>query len=202
MFLALYGINNIGKSTQVERLKQRLEENGKTVKVLKYPIYDLEPTGPQINMFLRDPEAPKISGENFQMLYIQNRLDYEPQLLKDLGNYDVVIAEDYIGTGMAWGMTQGVTYQWLQGRTMQYPQRKADLEILLDGVRFLIGKEDSHRNEGDDNAMEQTRKNFLFLANRYHWPIVNANQTEEKVTEHLWEITQEYFARNAAISRV
>lgn len=186
MFIAIYGINNIGKSTQVKRLEERFKTQGKTIKVLKYPIYDLEPTGPQINSFLRDPDAPKISGESFQMLYIQNRLDYEPHLLNDLENFDVVIAEDYIGTGMAWGMTQGVTYQWLQGRNMQYPQHKADLEILMDGERFMIGKEDSHRNEGDDDAMEQTRKNFLFLANRYHWPIVNANQAEEKVTEDLW----------------
>ena len=190
MLIALYGINNIGKSTQVKKLEERLKAEGKSVKVLKYPIYDLEPTGPQINMFLRDPEAPKISGENFQMLYIQNRLDYEPQLLKDLEEVDVVLAEDYIGTGMAWGMTQGIRYEWLQGRNMQYPQRKADLEILMDGDRFLVGKETSHRNEGDDEAMQKTRENFLFLADRYKWPVVDANQAEDKVTEDLWKILQ------------
>lgn len=190
MFIALYGINNIGKSTQVRRLKERLEESGKTVKVLKYPIYDLEPTGPQINSFLRDPEAPKISGESFQMLYIQNRLDYEPQLLKDLQEFDVVLAEDYIGTGMAWGMTQGVPYEWLQGRNMQFPQKKPDLEILMDGDRFLSGKETSHRNEADDQAMESTRQNFLWLAKRYKWPVVAANQSEEKVTQDLWRVLE------------
>ena len=84
------------------------------------------------------------------MLYIQNRLDYEPQLEKDLQEYDVVLAEDYIGTGMAWGMTQGVPYAWLQAKNDQYPQLKPDLEILMDGDRFLEGKEDQHRNEGDD----------------------------------------------------
>ncbi len=186
MFIALYGINNIGKSTQVKRLQERLEAGDFSVKVLKFPIYDLEPTGPQINYFLRDPEAPEISGESFQMLYIQNRIDFEPTLKKYLKEYDVVLAEDYIGTGMAWGMTQGVPYQWLQGRNMQYPQKKADLEILMDGERFLSGKEDQHRNEGDQSAMDQTRKNFQWLANRYKWPVVNANQDEESVTNEIW----------------
>ncbi|MDP3976140.1 MAG: hypothetical protein Q8P95_04465 [bacterium] len=190
MFVVLYGINNIGKSTQIKRLRERLEAAGKTVMTVKYPIYDLEPTGPQINYYLRDREAPEISGENFQMLYIQNRLDYEPQLVQALEKHDVVLAEDYIGTGMAWGMTQGVPYEWLQGKNMKHLQRKADLEILLDGERFLLGKEDQHRNEGDNTALEQTRRNFQFLAKRYKWPTVDANQSEEQVTEDLWNIVK------------
>lgn len=188
MFIALYGINNIGKSTQIKKLQERLEAGDFRVKVLKFPIYDLEPTGPQINYFLRDPQAPEISGESFQMLYIQNRLDFEPTLLKLLDEYDVVLAEDYIGTGMAWGMTQDIPYEWLQGRNMQYPQKKADLEILMDGERFLSGKEDQHRNESDQAAMDQTRKNFQWLAKRNKWPIVNANQDEESVNNDIWII--------------
>jgi len=188
MFIVLYGINNIGKSTQIERLAEKIQGTGRTVKVLKFPIYDLEPTGPQINQFLRDPEAPKISGESFQMLYIQNRLDYEPQLLKDLKEYDVVLAEDYIGTGMAWGMTQGVPFEWLQAKNMQYPQKMADVEILLDGSRFLEGKEEQHRNEDDDEAIEETRRNFQWLAKRNKWPVIAAQQPIEQVTEDLWRV--------------
>ena len=190
MFIVLYGINNIGKSTQIERLAQQISDSGRTVKVLKYPIYDLEPTGPQINHFLRDPDAQQISGESFQMLYIQNRLDYEPQLEKDLQEYDVVLAEDYIGTGMAWGMTQGVPYAWLQAKNDQYPQLKPDLEILMDGDRFLEGKEDQHRNEGDDEAIEQTRQNFLWLAKRHGWPVIGAHQPIEAVTADLWRAVE------------
>jgi thymidylate kinase len=193
MFIAIYGINNIGKSTQVKHLKEQFEKIWKKVKIVKYPIYDLEPTGPEINYFLRDPEAPKISGESFQMMYIQNRLDYEPHLKKNLRTYDVVLAEDYIGTGMAWGMTQGVPYSWLQAKNMQYKQMPADLEILMDGERFLEAKEKDHRNESNDEAMEKTRQNFLQLANKYHWPIINANQSEEKVTQGLWRVIVEHF---------
>lgn len=187
MFIALYGINNIGKSTQVKRLKDQFELMGKSVKSLKYPLYDLPPTGPKINYFLRDPEAEKITGESFQMLYIQNRLDYQDQLLRDLETHDVVLAEDYIGTGMAWGMTQGVPYEWLRAKNRESPQKKPDQEMLLDGDRFLEGKEVFHRNEDDAEAVNQTRKNFLFLAKRYHWPVINANQSPEKVTAEIWK---------------
>jgi dTMP kinase len=191
MLIALYGINNIGKSTQVERLATKLEETGKSVKVLKFPIYDLEPTGPLINDFLRNPDADTISGESFQMLYIQNRLDFEPQLVELLNEYDVVLAEDYIGTGMAWGMTQGVPYKWLQAKNMQFPQMKPDLEILMDGERFLEGKESQHRNEDDDEAIETTRRNFQWLAKRHKWPQVNAQQEIAQVTQDLWQLVSQ-----------
>ena len=124
------------------------------------------------------------------MLYIQNRLDFEPTLNKLLEEYDIVLAEDYIGTGMAWGMTQGVPYEWLQGRNMQHPQKKANLEILLDGQRFAEAIEADHRNESSDTDIEHTRKNFIWLANRYNWPIVNANQNKESVTQEIWKIIQ------------
>ena len=187
MFIVLYGINNIGKSTQILALADKFRAAGKTVKVLKYPVYDLEPTGPRINALLRNPNTEKISGEEFQMLYIRNRLDYEPQVLSDLERYIVVLAEDYIGTGMAWGMTQGLAFKKIEELNQKYPQKKPDLEILLDGNRFLSGKEASHRNEQDDRAVEETRKNFLFLAKKFHWPIVSANQQKEEITKKLWD---------------
>lgn len=192
MFIALYGINNIGKSTQIKALAEKFREQEKTVKILKYPIYDLAPTGPKINELLRNPHAEKISGEAFQMLYIKNRLDYEPQLLQDLAAHDVVLAEDYIGTGMAWGMTQGLSFEKIEELNRKYPQKKPDTEILLDGERFLTGKEANHRNEQDDRAVDQTRKNFLFLAKKFEWPVVGANEDEEKITNKLWQLSQQY----------
>ena len=71
---------------------------------------------------------------------------------------------------------------------MQHPQKKADLEILLDGERFLAGKEEQHRNESDDAAVEETRKHFQWLSKRYKWPVVNAAQEKKKVTHDLWNV--------------
>lgn len=185
MFIALYGINNIGKSIQIQRLKTYFESLGKTVKCLKYPIYDLKPTGPKINALLRNPKITKIQGEEFQLLYIQNRLDFEPMLLRYVNDFDIVLAEDYIGTGIAWGMTQGLRFETIEELNRKHPQKKPDVQILLDGERFLSGKEKNHRNEEDNAAVKKTREHFLWLAKKYGWPVVNANQSEIKVTEDI-----------------
>ena len=41
-FIAIYGINGIGKTTQVEILVKYLQSQGLNVSRLKYPVYNLE----------------------------------------------------------------------------------------------------------------------------------------------------------------
>jgi energy-coupling factor transporter ATP-binding protein EcfA2 len=54
--VAIYGTNGIGKTTQTEKLVEYLIFKGKKAGRLKYPIYDLEPEGPFIYKYLRDPK--------------------------------------------------------------------------------------------------------------------------------------------------
>src|SRR5476651_1712670 len=98
-FIVLYGANNLGKSTQVEMLIQSLEDKNIPVKKLKYPVYDLEPTGPRLNAVLR--QGLKLPEEEVQELFAQNRRDYQEKLQKDLDDGYWIISEDYKGTGIA-----------------------------------------------------------------------------------------------------
>lgn len=190
MLIALYGINNIGKSTQVKHLVSLFREKGFTVEYIKYPVYSLKPSGELLDYYLRNPQAPRIDGKAFQELYIQNRKDYEPELKRLLTTNDVVLAEDYIGTGLAWGMTQGVDPEWLERRNREELTVRADLEILMDGERFFTGKEKGHLNEENDLQIEHCRRHFLSLAKRFGWPVVDANQPKEKVTNDLLAVIE------------
>jgi thymidylate kinase len=180
-FIVIYGANNLGKTTVVKKL---IERRGLTY--LKYPIYDLEPTGPLINSIIRPKEPVLIPTPalELQMIYAQNRRDYEPTLESILKNGQTVIAEDYTGTGMSWGMVEGIAFENLEriNKGLKVP----DKAILLDGERFSTGIERGHRFEGGN--WEKARENFQFLAQKYGWEVVNANQTEERVYENICEI--------------
>ncbi|HLC64402.1 MAG TPA: hypothetical protein VJK25_03630 [Patescibacteria group bacterium] len=106
LFIVIYGINNLGKSTQAELLVEGLVKSGMRAEYLKYPVYDLKPTGPRINEILRGGERQEISEEDFQALYTANRRDYQPTLCRKISEGINIIAEDYIGTGLAWGATK------------------------------------------------------------------------------------------------
>ena len=92
-FIVVYGANNLGKTEQAKRLVQSLKAVGFKSRYIKYPIYDLEPTGPKINAALRKNSI--ITNLDLQKEFAQNRRDFEPQLVKTLNQGTWVVAEDY-----------------------------------------------------------------------------------------------------------
>ncbi|MFZ2984823.1 MAG: hypothetical protein WA054_03465, partial [Candidatus Moraniibacteriota bacterium] len=135
--ITLYGINGIGKTTQVEFLVTFLQSAGKQASRLKYPVYDLEPEGPFIYKYLRDAEfraTNELSTEALQQKYADNRKRYEPELRKRLSAGEWIIAEDYTGTGIAWGLTWGADLEYLERINQDLLQ--PDLSILMHGERF------------------------------------------------------------------
>jgi len=182
--IVIYGTNNLGKSTQAKLLVENLNKNNFKTEYLKYPIYDLEPTGPQIDQILRSGNGQSMTELELQELYAQNRRDFQPQLEEKLNQGINIVAEDYIGTGLAWGVTKGAKLEELEKQNQDL--LKEDLCILLDGERFLDGKEDNHLHEQSDDWMAKNRQVHLDLAKKYKWQIINANQSVEKVAQDIW----------------
>lgn len=183
--VAIYGINNIGKTTQVKLLKEKLEELGNKVATVKYPIYDLEPTGPQINAYLRQGNTLGLSPEEIQLAYANNRKDSTEKLQKLLLENNFVILEDYTGTGISWGMGRGVNKDYLI--EINKNLLKEDLAILMDGERFLEAQEKNHMHENNHELTNKVRQAHLELAKQFGWKIVNANQTIEEVNKNILE---------------
>jgi len=187
--IVFYGINNLGKTTQAKMLVDFLNDKGILSEYLKYPIYDLKPSGEYINKILRSGENQEIGEEELQMWYTVNRFQYEPLLKKKLFQGKIIIAEDYIGTGLAWGVSKGADLEWLE--EINSKLLKEDIGILFDGERFIAGKELKHIHEQNDDLMSRSRKTHLQLAKKYHWPIIDANQSIEKVHRNILEIISE-----------
>jgi thymidylate kinase len=190
-FIAIYGTNGIGKTTQTERLVAFLQAYGKNASRLKYPIYDLEPEGSFIYKYLRDPKfraKNELSTHELQKKYADNRKRYEKELKRRLNNGEWIVAEDYLGTGIAWGLTWGGNLEYLE--KINSKLFKTDLAILMHGERFNTAIEKDHRNEMNADRI-QICKNFHFLLSRLHsWKIVNANQKVDKVQRDLRKIVK------------
>jgi len=176
--IVLYGINNIGKTTQAKNLISYLKKNNHKTHYFKIPVYHLKPTGILINKILRSKEQ-KISEEEFQKIYARNRKDYQSTVKEKLKKGCIVIAEDYVGTGLAWGVVKGASMNYL--KKINKGILKEDLAILLDGSRFKKAIEKLHLHETNEILTNKVRKQHLKLAKEYDWKIVNANQSKEKV---------------------
>lgn len=188
MFIAIYGINNIGKTTQAKRITEKLKSEGRDAEFIKYPIYDMKPTGPFINDVLRSGEKQKISEEELQMWFSLNRYQFEPKLKKMLDQGKIVIAEDYIGTGLAWGSVKGADLDWLI--EINKYLKKEDLVILMDGPRKIEAKEDKHIHEEEDELVDKCRLVYLDLAKKFGWKVVEMSDVWDVTTERIWEVVK------------
>lgn len=182
--IVIYGANNLGKSLQTELLVNDLQQRNIPVKRVKYPLYTLAPTGPLINAILRG--GKKLPEDEVQKLYVQNRKDYEPDLKKDLRKGIWVIAEDYIGTGIVWGMARGLQLEFLE--KINQGLHPEDVAFVFYGKRFYSGKETNHRNETDDQLWQKANDLHLQLADRYGWIKILANREPEKIHEEILRV--------------
>lgn len=194
--IAIYGINNLGKTTQVARLAEALSIGVPgfgvaTASTVKFPVYDLEPTGPTLNDYLREGNPHNLTPREAQLIYTLNRVAFMPQLDVLLETNNFVVLEDYTGTGIAWGVAAGVDSEFLI--RMNEGLLVEDLAILLDGERFDSSRESGHRHEDDDNLMLRCRGIHLELAERFGWQIVNANQSKEAVHDDIWRVVSSRF---------
>lgn len=185
-FIVIYGANNLGKSTQVGLLGRTLSAMGKEVEVIKYPIYSLEPTGPRINDMLRGGSL-ELTPEELQREFAQNRRDFQPRLESLLNSGKWVVAEDYKGTGIVWGVTYGVSLEVME--EINAGLLDEDLAVLLDGERFSAGIERAHLHE-QGGKWDLARKVHLELAERYGWVVIGASNQEHEVARRIWEVVE------------
>lgn len=187
-FIVLYGINNLGKTTQAKLLVARLQKEGHRAEYLKYGIYDLEPSGKIINDYLRKNNPLNLSPREIQIVHVVNRYQYQPTLIQKLENGINVVAEDYIGTGLAWGVSADVDEQFL--KYLNSGLLKEDIAFLFQGKRFKQALENGHKNEADDELIEKARVAHDRLAAEYGWRPINANLPMTEIAEVLWQETQ------------
>jgi len=166
-FIAIYGVNNIGKSTHAKRLVDWLKTGGRKAYYLKYPVYDLEPTGPAINAILRSDNKQTLSEEELQRLFMKNRKDFEPKLQELIDDGFVVVAEDYTGTGIAWGTAKGLDLPFME--KLNEGLIKEDLAILITGTRDIRAIEKHHIHERNNRLVEIVAKTLSELGEKYGW---------------------------------
>lgn len=194
LFITIYGINNIGKSTHAKRLVERLKKLGKKAVYIKYPLYNLAPTGPFLNKMLRESAGTqKISEEELQLWFVLNRYQFQPELKKMLASGTIVVAEDYVGTGIAWGVAKGARLKELEMMNTFLVQ--SDCSILMDGKRSVHATERHHLHESNTRLIEKCQKVLRMLAKKYHWKKVQVAEDREVTAERLWGIILDHIKK-------
>ncbi|NIA02156.1 MAG: hypothetical protein GWP15_02125 [Nitrospirae bacterium] len=189
-FITIYGINNIGKTTHAKKLVEKLQSVGHKSVYVKYPVYDVEPSGAFIDQVLRGEKGQSISEDELQLWFVLNRYQYQSELQKYLDEGYIVVAEDYIGTGIAWGTAKGLDTQWLE--IVNSRLVKEDFAIMMEGTRDVTAKEDVHVHEQNDDLIRKCIQVHDELADKYGWKRVVLQEKVEDTAKLIWDIVDDF----------
>ena len=127
--IAFEGLDQSGKQTQAERLRDRLERRAAaTCRLLSFPDYDT-PIGAEIARALHGERD--YGADVMQLLYVANRYERKRDD-RSAGSTAalIVVCDRYLASSVAYGEAQGSTRAWLVDIQRFLPQ--PDLTILLD----------------------------------------------------------------------
>ncbi|MBI4887365.1 MAG: dTMP kinase [Acidobacteria bacterium] len=127
LLIAFEGLDQSGKQTQAELLRDRLAGAGRAVRLLSFPDYDTA-IGAEIRRALAGERH--YGADVMQLLYIANRYEWKPQMLQARDAGTILVCDRYLASSVAYGEAQGLDAAWLLRVQQHLPQ--PDLTILLD----------------------------------------------------------------------
>jgi dTMP kinase len=125
--IAFEGLDQSGKQTQAERLLAAFRAAGLDAEFLTFPEYTTS-IGIEIGHALQGERH--YDPDTLQLLYIANRFEFRPQILKWLHDGRMVVCDRYLASSIAYGEAQGLDAAWLT--RIQAPLPQPSLTLLLD----------------------------------------------------------------------
>jgi dTMP kinase len=127
LLIAFEGLDQSGKQTQAEHLRDRLVERGRLVRLLSFPAYDTS-IGEEIGRALRGDRD--YGPDVMQLLYVANRYEWKPEIERELARGTVLICDRYLASSIVYGEAFGLDAAWLRDMQKYLPQ--PDVTFLLD----------------------------------------------------------------------
>jgi dTMP kinase len=146
LLIAFEGLDQSGKQTQAELLRDRLTAEGRKVTLLSFPDYQTA-IGSEIGRALRGERD--YSADVMQLLYVANRYEWKGQILRAKDAGTILVCDRYLASSVAYGEAQGLDRGWLLEIQKYLP--RPDLTILLD----IPPEESARRKTADRDKYER-----------------------------------------------
>lgn len=121
------GLDQSGKQTQAEMLRDRLKAEGRKARLVSFPDYGTS-IGEEIARALQGER--EYGPDVMQLLYIANRYERKADLNRWLDGGLVLVCDRYVASSIAYGEAQGLDPAWLADMQKFLPP--PTLTIMLD----------------------------------------------------------------------
>jgi dTMP kinase len=183
MLIAIEGLDQSGKATQAQLLRDHLRGGGTRARLVSFPDYGTS-IGEELARALQGERdyAPEV----MQLLYIANRYERKADLERWLAGGLVVVSDRYVASSIAYGEAQGLDAAWLTQIQRFLPA--AELTILLDIVPELAVERKAtgrDRYERDLALLGRVRESYLQQAEQAGWVRVDGGRGKADVAADI-----------------
>ena len=192
-FIVFEGADGAGKSSVCRRVSEELSARGLDV------MLTAEPTHEGVGAFIRSGSAGRISQRTEALLFVADRNDHTEKVEQAVSEGKIVLCDRYFASTVAYQSAKldgdASDTDWLIRINEQFIDRP-DVIILLDidpeigmGRVGTRGEEISKFERLD--FQKQVRSNYLELAERYGFDVIDASRSQDEVFADVMEIVNE-----------
>jgi dTMP kinase len=184
VLIAVEGIDQAGKRTQAQLLARMIRKVGNSVSVWSFPVYTT-PLGRQLRSYLQG-RFP-LEARAVHLLYAANKWEVAEKMTHRLRRGEVIVVNRYTPSNLAYGLAHGLPQEWLASLEKGLPE--PDMVILLDippRASNRRKRKDRDIHEANLHYLAKVRREYLHLAEKFGWTIVNGQMDVESVRAAVW----------------
>jgi dTMP kinase len=185
LIIAFEGLDQSGKQTQAELLRDWLKREGHKSRLVSFPDYGTS-IGEEI--------ARALSGERdydpdvMQLLYVANRYERRTDLQRWIDGGLILVSDRYTASSIAYGEAQGLDPIWLHEIQKFLPS--ASLTIMLDiSPETAVQRKALERDRYErDLAMQaRVRESYRRQADAGSWVVIDGERSREAIAADVIE---------------
>jgi dTMP kinase len=187
------GLDQSGKQTQAELLRDRLKQEGHKARLVSFPDYGTS-IGEEIARALQGER--EYGPEVMQLLYIANRYERKPDLERWVQGGLILVCDRYVASSIAYGEAQSLDAIWLTAIQQYLPP--PSLTILLDiAPETAVGRKsvDRDRYERDLEMQARVRESYRRQAADQGWLVLNGERAKELIAADVFNAVAEQLAQ-------
>lgn len=179
LLIAFEGLDQSGKQTQAELLRDALTSMGRQIALLSFPDYQT-PIGTELGRALHGER--EYAADVMQLLYVANRYEWKARMVDARERGAVLICDRYLASSIAYGEAHGLDAGWLTDIQRYLPQ--PDVTFLLDISPEVSARRktiDRDRYERDLSLLARVRDSYLRQARGAGWVRLDASRPPEAI---------------------
>ncbi|KAI8342394.1 thymidylate kinase-like protein [Chlamydoabsidia padenii] len=182
--IVVEGCDRSGKTTQCERLVQRLQQENKSVQLFKFPDRTTQ-TGKMIDSYLK--QSTQMDDRAIHLLFSANRWEAMEHMKTLLETGTTLIVDRYAFSGVCFSAAKGLDFEWCRQPDVGLlsPDVILFLDLSLDEAEKRGGFGEERYEKRD--LQQQVRQEFNKVMD-HSWKIIDASKTKDQVHDDMMAV--------------